>query len=81
VYSIAIVRKGQPADRRICKTGGDLRDVVYEVIRSEGSEITDGDHSGLIRLIGNARSMADTEGFSALEFGSAAIAIRPRTTA
>lgn len=77
MYRIAIVRKGQPADRHTCTTPGELRDIVYDVIRAEGSEIGDDDHSGLIALIGNARSMADIEGFAALEFGSAAITIRP----
>lgn len=79
MYRIAIVRKGQPADRRTCTTGGELRDIVWEVIRSEGSVITDADHAGLMKLVGNARDMADIEGFAALEFGGAAITIRPAT--
>lgn len=77
MYRIAIVRKGQTADHRTCQSPGELRDAVYEVIRAEGSKITDDDHSGLIALIGDARSMADIEGFAALEFGAAAITIRP----
>lgn len=77
MYRIAIVRKGQPADRRKSTGGGDLRDIVWEVIRAEGSTITDADHAGLMNLIGNAQNMADNEGFAALEFGSAAITIRP----
>ncbi|NUR04245.1 MAG: hypothetical protein HOY79_49415 [Streptomyces sp.] len=76
MYRVTIIRKGQPADRRTATTGGDLRNIVYDVIRAEGSEITDSDHSGLIRLIGNARSMADVDGFAALEFGDTAITIR-----
>lgn len=77
MYNVAIVRKGQPADRRTCSNGAELRDVVYEVIRSEGSTITDDDHTGLITLTGEARDMADTRGFAALQFGAAAITIRP----
>jgi hypothetical protein len=78
VYRIAIVRKGQPADIRTCGDQiGALLDVVFEVIRAEGSTITDADHSPLTRLAANARNMADNDGFAALEFGSAAITIRP----
>jgi hypothetical protein len=77
MYRIAIVRKGQPADLRTASTGGELRDVVYDMIRTEGSTISDADHSGLIALIGDARSLADTEGFAALKFGTAAVTIRP----
>lgn len=77
MYRIAIVRKGQPADRRTCTTPGELRDIVWETIRAEGSTITDADHAGLTELIGSARDMADVEGFAALEFGAAAIVIRP----
>jgi hypothetical protein len=77
MYRIAIIRKDQPADRHTCTTPGELRDIVWEVIRSEGSIITDADHAGLMKLIGGARDMADIEGFAALEFGNAAITIRP----
>lgn len=56
MYRIAIVRKGQPADRRICQTGGDLRDVVYEVIRAEGSEISNSDRPLIDRLLSEDRS-------------------------
>lgn len=80
MYRIAIVRKGQPAEPRVCTTGGELRDAVYELIRSQGSTISDGDHAGLIKMIGAARSMADIEGFAALKFGSAALAIRPHSS-
>ncbi|WP_405888855.1 hypothetical protein OG762_36890 [Streptomyces sp. NBC_01136] len=77
MYRIAIVRKGQPADRRTCTTPGELRDIVWEVVRAEGSTITDADHAPLMELTANARNMADNEGFAALEFGAAAITIRP----
>ncbi|WP_405883641.1 hypothetical protein OG747_36670 [Streptomyces sp. NBC_01384] len=77
MYRIAIVRKGQPADRRTCTTLGELRDIVWEVVRAEGSVITDADHGPLMELTANARNMADNEGFAALEFGGAAITIRP----
>lgn len=77
MYRIAIVRKGQPTDRRTCTTPGELRDIVWKVIRAEGSVITDADHAGLMKLVGNARDQADIEGFAALEFGSAGITIRP----
>jgi len=77
MYRIAIVRKGQPTDRRTCTSSGELRDIVWEVIRAEGSVITDADHAGLIALVGTARDQADIEGFAALEFGNAAITIRP----
>jgi hypothetical protein len=77
VYRIAIVRKGQPTDRRTAIAGSDLRDIVWEVIRAEGSVITDADHGPLIEMVGAARSQADIEGFAALEFGGAAITIRP----
>jgi hypothetical protein len=78
MYRIAICRKGQPnPDRRTCATGGELRDIVWEVIRAEGGAISDDDNAGLIKLVGNARDMADIEGFAALEFGDAAITIRP----
>jgi hypothetical protein len=81
VYRIAIVRKGQPADRRICDGRGELRDIVWEVIRAEGATITDADHAPLMELAANARNLADNEGFAALEFGSAAITIRPHAEA
>ncbi|MFE9491453.1 hypothetical protein ACFYNF_34290 [Streptomyces sp. NPDC006641] len=81
MYRIAVVRKGQPTDRRTAAGPGQLRDVVYGVIRAEGSVITDADHSGLIELIGNARDMADIEGFAALTFGTASITIRPQAAA
>lgn len=77
MYRIAIVRPGQPAERRTATTGGDLRDAVYDLLRSQGGTIADNDHSGLIALIGDARSTADIHGFAALEFGDAAITIRP----
>lgn len=80
MYRIAIVRKGQDADRRTCASTGELRDVVWEVIRSEGGTITEADHSGLIALVGSARDQADVDGFAALEFGRAAITIRPTPT-
>ncbi|MFB7763673.1 hypothetical protein [Streptomyces xiamenensis] len=78
MYRIAIVRKGQLAERRIC-TGDELQEVVYALIRSQGSTIGDGDHAGLSRVIGAARSLADGEGFAALEFGSGAVTIRPHS--
>jgi hypothetical protein len=77
MYRIAIVRKGQPADRRTCDGRGELRDIVWEVIRAQGSTITDADHAPLMQLIGNARNLADNEGFAALEFGTTGITIRP----
>jgi hypothetical protein len=77
MYRIAIIRTDQPIERRTCTTGGDLRDAVYGLIRAEGVEIADSDHAGLIAMVGDARSMADIEGFAALEFGDAAITIRP----
>ena len=79
MYRVAIVREGRPIERRTCASGGELRDTVYELIRSQGGEIADGDHSGLIALVGDARSMADIEGFAALEFGTASITIRPHS--
>ncbi|MDK0525066.1 hypothetical protein [Streptomyces sp. ML-6] len=81
MYRIAIVRKGRPTDRHTAGGPGELRDVVYGVIRAEGSVITDADHSGLIELIGNARDMADIEGFAALTFGAATVTIRPQLVA
>lgn len=78
MYRIAIVRKGQNCDVRMCGDRvGDLLDIVFEVIRAEGSTITDADHGPLTTLAANARNMADNEGFAALEFGKAAITIRP----
>ncbi|MEC4016046.1 hypothetical protein [Streptomyces sp. H27-D2] len=76
-YTVAIVRKGQPIERHACTTGGDLRTVVFDLIRSQGGTIGDADYSGLIAMVGRARSMADIEGFAALEFGTAAAIIRP----
>lgn len=78
MYRIAIVRKGQPADRRTCGDRiGDILDIVFGVIRAEGSTITDADHGPLTKLAANARNRADNDGFAALEFGTAAITIRP----
>ncbi|WP_030777174.1 hypothetical protein [Streptomyces sp. NRRL S-920] len=76
MYRIAICRKGQAPDLRAATGAGDLRDVVYEVIRAEGTEIKDTDHAGLVALIGSARAMVDADGFAGLTFGAAAIAIR-----
>jgi len=74
---IAIVRKGQPADRRTCANGADLLDVIHEVIRAEGSEAPAADTPGTVRLLADIRRMVDTEGFAALEFGATALTIRP----
>lgn len=79
MYRIAIVRKGQPADRRTCDGRGELRDIVWEVIQTEGSTISDADHAPLMAMVAAARDQADNEGFAALEFGAAAITIRPHT--
>lgn len=76
-YAVAILRKGQDAQRLTTENGGELRTIVYDVIRSEGSEINGADHAGLTQLIGQARSMADLHGFAALKFGEASITIRP----
>jgi hypothetical protein len=78
MYRIAIVRKGQPADIRTCGDRiGELLDIVFETIRAEGSTIADADHTPLTFLAADARAMADNDGFAALEFGNAAITIRP----
>jgi hypothetical protein len=77
MYRIAIIRNDQPTDRRTCTGPGELRDIVWETIRAEGGTITDADHAGLMKLVGTARDQADVEGFAALEFGDAAITIRP----
>ena len=79
MYRIAIVRKGQPTDRRTAVISGELRTVIYGVIRAEGSTIGDSDHSGLIEMIGHARDMADIEGFAALTLGTASVTIRPQS--
>jgi hypothetical protein len=77
MYRIAIIRKGQTPDVRTCGDRiGELLDIVFEVIRAEGSTITDADHGPLTQLAANARNMADNEGFAALEFDGAAITIR-----
>lgn len=80
MYRVAIVRKGQPAERHTATTGGDLRTIVYDLIRSQGGTIGDGDHTGLIAMVGHARSMAHIDGFAALEFGDTAVTIRPADT-
>lgn len=77
MYRIAIVRKGQPADSRICADDSELRSAVDDLIHSQGSKTTEADNEGLAALVGSARSMADTTGFAALKFGSAGISIRP----
>jgi hypothetical protein len=80
MYTVAIKHPDKPLDRRTCTTGGDLRNAAYELIRSQGTVIADADHSGLIALIGDARSTAELEGFAALTFGDAWMTIRPATT-
>lgn len=80
MYTVAVKHPGKPLDRRTCTTGGELRDAAYELIRSQGSVITDADHSGLIALVGEARSTADIEGFAALIFGDAWMTIKPAST-
>lgn len=77
MYRIAIVPKGKPAERHTITSGDELLDAVYDLIRSQGSTIADSDHAGLIAVVSNACSMADIEGFAALEFGTATITIRP----
>ena len=82
MYRIAIIRKGQPTDRRTCGDRvGELLDIVFEVIRAEGSTITDDDHGPLTKLAASARDRAFNDGFAALEFGDAAITIRPQGAA
>jgi hypothetical protein len=77
MYRIAIIRKGQPADRRTCDGRGELRDIVWETIRAEGGTITDDGHGTLMELTADARNRADNDGFAAIDFGTAAITIRP----
>ncbi|MEU6016911.1 hypothetical protein ABZ826_23535 [Streptomyces sp. NPDC047515] len=79
MYRVAIVRKGQPADRRTCASSKELRTVVFDLIRAEGRTITDADHSTLIRMVGDARDLADIKGFAALEIGAASLTIRPQS--
>lgn len=76
MYRIAIVRKGQPADRRTCDGRGQLRDIVDEVIRAEGGTIADADRVAIDWMAADALAMADNEGFAALDLGAAAITIR-----
>ncbi|MFI7293976.1 hypothetical protein [Streptomyces sp. NPDC050121] len=77
MYRIAIVRKGQPADRRTCTTLGELQEVVREVIRADGGTITDADDTALAWMARDAYTMAADEGFAAIELGAASITIRP----
>lgn len=79
MYTVTVIRKDQEPQRTPCVTGGDLRNAIYPVVRAEWGDISDGYHRGLITAISDARSMADIEGFAALEFGTAAITIRPHT--
>jgi hypothetical protein len=76
MYRIAVCRKGQPAQQRTANAG-ELRTAVYELIESQGSRVTEKDHSGIGALIDDARAMAEADGFAALEFEGAAITIRP----
>lgn len=76
-YRIALVRKGQPIERTTCTDETELRDAVYDMVRTEGSKISNSDHTHLTALIGQARQAADADGFAALEFGTAALTIRP----
>ncbi|HEY6117126.1 MAG TPA: hypothetical protein VI172_14335 [Candidatus Dormibacteraeota bacterium] len=79
MYRIAIVRKGQPADRRTASTGRELRDIAWETLHAEGHPVTD--YGTFTDMVADARRMADTDGFAALEFGAAAITIRPASAA
>lgn len=76
MYRIAIVRKGQQTERR---TGGtqDIEDAVYEVLRTEKAADTEADLVAIRGLIAEALTMCEAEGFAALQFGSAAVTIRP----
>lgn len=76
MYRIAIVRKGQDPDLRTCGLEG-IEDAVYGIIRAEGSKVTEADHLGIRGLVAGAQAMCDEQGFAALEFGKAAVTIRP----
>ena len=78
MYRILIIRKGQPADRRICDAE-ELKHAVYGLLDAESATVTDADRLGIDGMVAAARAMADDDGFAALEFGGAAITIRPHT--
>jgi hypothetical protein len=78
VYRIAIIRKGQPANRQTCNGDG-LKDAVYGLLSAENATITDADRLGIDGLLAAARAMADEDGFAALEFCDAKMTIRPHT--
>lgn len=76
MYCIAVVRKGQEPDRRTCGAEG-IEDAVYGILRSQNATVTDADQLGIRGLIAGAQAMCDEQGFAALEFGDAAVTVRP----
>lgn len=81
MYRLTIVREGQPIERRTAISGDGLCDAVHGLVGAEGSELTDTDRSRLAELVAAARSVADAEGFGALQVDGTAIAIRPQAPA
>ncbi|WP_372344716.1 hypothetical protein [Streptomyces sp. KL116D] len=76
MYRIAVVRKGQDPDRRICGVEG-IEDAIYGILRAEKASVTEADQLGIRGLIAGAQAMCDEQGFAALEFGGAAVTVRP----
>jgi len=79
MYRTAVIRKGRPTEHSTCGDATALRDVVFSLIRSEGSVITEADHTGLSEVIEASCLLAEAEGFAALEFGALSITVRPGT--
>lgn len=76
MHRIAIVRKGQQTERRICDAQG-IEAAVYEVLRTEKAASTEADLVAIRGLIAEAVSLCETQGFAALKFGNSAVTIRP----
>ncbi|MXM69189.1 hypothetical protein GR925_38825 [Streptomyces sp. HUCO-GS316] len=66
MYRIAIHRPGQNTEPRTGSTGGDVRQALWDLLRTTGFDIKDEHHSDLIAMAGQLRDKADIEGFGAL---------------
>lgn len=72
MYRITLLRPGRPAEHRTGDTTADIQTALSDLLTSQGVAITDVVDTELGYAAGDARLLADVEGFAAFELDDGA---------
>lgn len=78
MYRLKLVRPGRPSEDRTAETTHDIADALTDLLTGQDRTLTDDDRTELGYAAGDARLLADVEGFAALQFNDGvALTVRP----